>query len=62
MKKIPNMNGKKILLVLSRINCLQFLFLIAKQTPIPDTKNNKGILHTFSIDMGIHKDSKGFSL
>ena len=62
MKNIPNRNGKKIRLALSCNNCFQFLFLIAKQTPIPDTKNNIGILHTFSIDIGIHNDSSELSL
>ena len=62
MEKIPNTNGKKIRFVLSSNNCFQFLFLIAKQTPIPDTKNNKGILQIFSIDIGIHNEFNGLSL
>jgi hypothetical protein len=39
-------NGIKILLPLSINNCFQSLFLNAKQTPIPETKNNNGIRQT----------------
>ncbi len=38
----PKTKGSSIRFDRSNINCFQFLFLIAKQTPIPDTKNNKG--------------------
>lgn len=61
IKKNPNTKGKKIRRVLSNNNCFQFLFLMAKQTPIPDTKNNRGILHTFSIDINIHNESRDLS-
>ena len=60
INNIPKRNGTKIRCVLSNINCFQFRFLMAKQTPIPDTKNNNGILHILIIDMGIQIDSNGF--
>ena len=53
------MKGRSMRFDLSNINCHQFLFPKAKQTPIPDTKNNNGIRHILSIDIGIHSVFKG---
>jgi hypothetical protein len=58
---IPNMKGRSIRFDLSSINCHQLRFLKAKQTPIPDTKNNSGIRHILSMDMGIHRAFIGSS-
>jgi hypothetical protein len=61
MHKIPNRKGRRILLLLSRISCFQPLFLMAKQTPIPDTKNSRGILQIFNMDMGTQRESRDLS-
>jgi hypothetical protein len=58
---IPKKKGRRILLLLSRINCFQFRFLMAKETPMPETKNNRGILQIFTMDMGVHRFSRDTS-
>ena len=58
MKKNPKTRGIRILIVLSPKSCLGPRFLIAKQTPIPETIKSMGMRQIFSNDMGIHKISK----
>jgi hypothetical protein len=52
MAKNPKINGRRIRFVRSISSSFQFRFLMAKYTPMPDTKNRKGILQMFNIVIG----------
>jgi hypothetical protein len=47
--KLPNKSGMPMRLHLSSHICLSVRRRIAICKPMPETKNNKGIRHTFSI-------------